>query len=165
MSPAPRQTKIRKTRKTAWLAGLSESDRVLLVWVMASLALMAGLLGAAGASWLNVSDVTAIDRGAPNWVSLDSVRATSLDGDVIKAKVALDAPEASTRAWINGRPHQVALVLQISVSEYQNSGTGGAERVQRLGADMRTRLNTYLAENDVPPVQAVVIEDLVYSPR
>lgn len=144
---------------------LSEPDRTLLIWVVAVTCFVTGLLTALaiGSSWLNPADADKSSAVQPNWVSLDTIRATSGDGEVVKARMALDAPDPDTRAWLRNRPHQVALLLQISVAEYENGDAAGAERVQRLGADTRSRLNKFLVAHHVPPVRDVVVQDLVYS--
>ena len=80
-----------------------------------------------------------------------------------QAKVALDAPNPDTRSWIKSRPQQVALVMQISVAEHDRGNAEGAERVQRLSADIEERLNDYLVAHKVPPVREVVIQDLVIT--
>ena len=142
------------------------SDRFLPAIVFVAVVVLIGLPAAlaTGASWVDWSDKpTAEQAAAPNWLPAETVRATSSDGEVIKAKVALDVPDSDTRSWIKSRPQQVALVMQIAVAEHDHGDAEGAARVQRLSADLHERLNDYLEAHQVPPVRDLVIQDLVIT--
>ncbi len=142
------------------------SDRLLPVAAVVAVVVLVGLPAAlaTGARWVDGSDSTSGgEQAAPSWVSTEPVRATTGSGEVIKARVALDAPAAETRSLIQGQPQQVALLLQISVAEHDPAGAEGSERVQQLAAHIETRLNAYLASHKVPPVREAVIQDFVIS--
>ncbi len=141
------------------------SDGVMQMVIFAAVLLLIGLPAAlaTGASWVDWSEPTPAEKNAPNFLPAETVRATSGEGEAIKAKVALDAPNPDTRSWIKSRPQQVALVMQISVAEHDRGDAEGAERVQRLSADIEERLNDYLVAHKVPPVREVVIQDLVIT--
>jgi len=141
-----------------------EPDRLLPMWIVASLVLLFCALAALamGVRWMNDADA-APDREAPNWLATETVRAVSGDGHAIKARVALDVPDSDTRALIRNRPHQVALAMQIGAAEYEVGDAEGAERVEGLSAEIETHLNKFLVAHRVPPVREVVIQDLVLS--
>jgi flagellar basal body-associated protein FliL len=144
----------------------ASSDRLVPVMVVAAILVLVGLPAAVatGASWVDWSDSTnKAEQAPPSWVTTEPVRAISGDGEVIKARVALDVPDAETRSLIQSQPQQVALLLQITVSEHERGRAEGAERVQRLAGEIETRLNEYLVANKVPPVREAVIQDLVIS--
>lgn len=154
----------RRKKKPAAQAQRSEGDRALITALLTAVLVLLGLLGAQslrGKVWLDWSDDGA--GAAPRWLSTETVRATSGDGEVVKARVALDAPDADTRAWIDSRRRQVTLLMQISVAEQQLGSEAGADRVQRLARGMRDRLNGVLVASEVPPVRDLVIQDLVIS--
>lgn len=145
------------------LLGLSPSDRVLLSWLVPALMLLAGLMGAMGATWAVGASGPVAGQQRPAWLTTGSVRAMSSDGAVIKARLALDAPDADTREWISSRPGQMALLLQISMADYDSEHAEGGQRVQHLAAEIRGHLNRFLTENGIPPVRQVVVQDLVFS--
>lgn len=147
-------------------ASKAPSDRTSPIVVVAAIVVLVGLPAAvaAGARWVDWSDSSnKSEQAPPSWVTTEPVRATSARGEVIKARVALDAPDADTRSLIQSHPQQVALLLQISVAEHENGAAGGGERVQRLASHIETRLNEYLLANKVPPVREAVIQDLVIT--
>ncbi len=84
-----------------------------------------------------------------------------LFGEIVQLKP--DAPEADTREWISSRPGQMALLLQISMTDYDEADAAGGQRVQRLAAEVRVQLNRFLTENGISPVRRVVVQDLVFS--
>ena len=144
----------------------AKSDRFVPVMVVAAILVLVGLPAAVatGASWVDWADsAQPAEQAPPSWVTTEPVRATSGDGEVIKARVALDAPDAQTRSLIQKQPQQVALLLQLSVAEHERGNAEGSERVQRLAADIESRINEYLVANKVPPVREAVIQDLVIS--
>ena len=144
----------------------NSSERLVPLAIVAAVIVLVGLPAAVatGASWVDWSDSTnKSEQAPPSWVTTEPVRATSGDGEVIKARVALDVPDPETRSLIQSQPQQVALLLQISVAEHEAGDAEGAQRVQRLAAHIETRLNEYLVANKVPPVREAVIQDLVIS--
>jgi flagellar basal body-associated protein FliL len=157
-------TSTRPPLQAGLLASLSESERWLLAVLLAGLIVALGTLAtmAQDAPWLDGRDAPRT-RAEPHWLAIETVRATSRDGDYVKARVALDVPDADTRAWLSSRQRQVALLMQVSVAEYENHGAAGGARVQRLADDIRERLNDALEASQVPPVRDVVVEDMVFN--
>ena len=152
-------------RKPAARAARTGSERWVAAAIVAAVVVLVGLPAAlaTGASWVDWSDSSAPEGVTPSWLPPETVRATSNNGEVIKAKVALDVPDEDTRSWIKGHPQQVTLAMQIGVSEHDNGDAEGAARVQRLTASIEERLNDHLVANQVPPVREVVIQDLVIT--
>lgn len=157
----------RKSAKPAkaTAAARSESATPLLASLAAVAVLVAGLLmaKAAGASWLEWADNTEAGGSQPRWMNPETVRATSADGQVVRAKVVVDAPDADTRALLTRRAGQVSLLLQVSVAEHERGDAAGGERIEKLAEEIRDRLNGFLVASGVPPVRDVVIQDLVVS--
>ncbi len=148
------------------LASLSATERQFLLWIGTGLLVGLGLLGAAmsaGRAWLDGGDAFGGDPSRPHWLMLDAVRATTAKGESVRARVALDAPDADTREWIGSQPRQLTLLMQVSVAEYDPGDATGSKRVKQLGAQMQERLNDFLAAREVPPVRSVMVQDLVYS--
>ncbi len=139
------------------------ADRLLPAWAAGTLLLLVGLISGAAlaTTWRAEPSAWVNPRSTPHWLPAESVRATSRDGDIVRARVALDAPDPDTRAWIRSHAGQLELLLQVGVSQFQDDGVGGAQRVQRLGTDIRTHVNTFLSAHHVPPVRDVMIEDLM----
>jgi hypothetical protein len=130
-----------------------------------ALAVLVGI-GLPAAVALGVGDergaAPGIGRGIPgSWVPAQQVRGTSRDGSMVQLRVAIDAPDARTRQFVGASREQVALVLQISLSEHDMAQATGAERVQQLSQGIQDRLNDYLQVWALPPVRDVVIEDMV----
>jgi hypothetical protein len=99
----------------------------------------------------------------PLWVALPQVRATTNDGVIVKARVAVDAPDSS--AAIQRRTQQVGLVLEGSIAAHTRGQLAGAPGIARLSGDMEGRLNGYLADQGVAPVRSLAIQDLYVTPR
>ena len=154
---APRPAPSRPVSLTALWA----SERWVLPFLLGGLALGVAVLALLALAWRSWGDSESAQR--PHWLTTETVRATTLDGQVVKARVAMDAPDADTRAWINDRPRQVALLMQISVSEQDGRQLAGRERVQHLADAMGERLNDLVETSGVPPVRDVVIQDFVIS--
>lgn len=142
-----------------------ESGGPLAVSLAALTFLVVGLLMAqgAGASWLGWAESPGLDGDAPRWLVTDTLRATTADGAVVRAKVVLDAPDNETRMLLGRQAGQVQLLMQVSVAGHDSAGANGAERVQRLSEEIHERLNGFLEAQRVPPVRDVVIQDLVVS--
>lgn len=103
---------------------------------------------------------------APDWVALPLVRATTADGTVVKARVALDVPTRSARSAIERNVQQVGLVLEVSLAQQTRAQIGSAAGIPRLADDMRERLNAYLGGSaEAPAVKSVAIQDLLVNPQ
>jgi hypothetical protein len=109
------------------------------------------------------SSRTGSKQAPPEWLATQTVRATSGDGATVRARVALDAPDPDTRAFINSKSEQVKLLMQIGVSEYERQDGSQADDVQGLADELRARLNNFLVASRVPPVRDLVIQDLLFG--
>ncbi|MFM9916065.1 MAG: hypothetical protein ACKVOX_09690 [Rhizobacter sp.] len=154
-----------RTRVAAAPPPNQASDRLWLAYVLAGVILLIGIpvAVAIGASWVRLSEPAKTDRPAPNWVRSEAVQATTSNGDSVKAQVAFDAAEGSTRAVLEANRTQVALLMQISLGAYDRPTIQDAQGMQRLSKDMRSRLNAFLAEHGAAPVREVIIQDLFFS--
>lgn len=135
------------------------------IYVLAGLIVLIGTPVAIGlgASWIDWSDPVAVSGEAPKWVGSETVRATTSDGEVVKARVAIDAGDASTRSVLEENRRDVALLMQISIASQDRNAVRGAEGMRRLSEDMRERLNTFAAGHQVPGVKQVIVQDLLIS--
>ena len=104
-------------------------------------------------------------QSKPQWVTPGEVRATTRDGTLVRLRVALDAPDSSTRSALESRLQQVGLLLEVSVAALSRSDLAGAEGLARLAHEMLQRLNAYLASEGVAPLKSVAIQDLWYTTR
>ncbi len=105
-------------------------------------------------------------RAVPEWVALPQVRATTIDGTVVKARVALDVPSSSAKSSIQRNVQQVGLVLEVSIAQQTREQIGSPQGIPSLAEDMRDRLNAYLgSEEPEPAVRAVAIQDLLVKPQ
>ena len=86
--------------------------------------------------WSNVEPV----KAAPEWVNLPQVRATTIDGTVVKARVALDVPGAVAKNTIQRNTQQVGLLLEVSIAQQTREQIGSPKGITRLSDDMRDRL-------------------------
>jgi hypothetical protein len=153
------------SRRPRPLGASFEWDRWALIGlVAATLCVLAALgMAATGASWFDTDEAAAERLAPPQWVTTETVRATTSTGQGVKAKVAIDLRDAQTREWFNSRRRQVALLMEISVSEHDGAGLTGSQRVRGLAKAMQERLDEVLAAAQLPPVQGLVIQDLVIS--
>ncbi len=138
------------------------------VWaVSAAIAVLVALpVGVSvGMKWVDLPWVDAPERAVPQWVALPQLRATTLDGSVVKARVALDVESAAVRGTIQRRTQQVGLLLEVSVASRSKAQLRSPEGIALLGRDMRTRLNDYLASEADHAVRAVAIQDLIVNPQ
>jgi len=133
--------------------------------VAALIALPVGV--SVGMSWVDLPWSEAEPtRAAPDWVALPQVRATTIDGTVVKARVALDVPSSSAKSTIQRNLQQVGLVLEVSIAQQTREQIGSPQGIPRLADDMRDRLNAYLGgEEQEPPVKSVAIQDLLVKPQ
>jgi hypothetical protein len=139
------------------------SDRQWLWWLAAAvfIAICIPAAVAVGMSTVRWTDAAPTAGSGPSWVSTQAVKGTSRDGAPVQMRVALDAPDAETRAFVQRSGQQVAIVMQLGIAAHDSRRANGAQRVERLSAALRQRLNTFLEANDVPPVRTLLIEDLV----
>lgn len=140
-------------------------DRLLPAYVLAGVILVIGIPTAVaiGVSWVRFSEPTLAGRPTPNWVRSETVRATTSNGDSVKAQVAIDASDRTTRAALEGNRTQVALLLQISLGAHDRRTLQGAGGMQRLSKDMAQRLNAFLDSHHAAPVREVIIQELFFS--
>ncbi|MFT3663633.1 hypothetical protein [Piscinibacter sp.] len=117
-----------------------------------------------GMSWLDMPWAERPGaRPAPDWVALPALRATTADGTLVKARVALDVPQRSARSTIEHNLQQVGLLLEVSVAQQTREQIGSAAGIPHLAEDMRDRLNAYLGADAA--VRSVAIQDLLVKPR
>jgi flagellar basal body-associated protein FliL len=141
------------------------SDRMLPAYVLAGVILVIGVPAAVmlGVSWVRVSEPTPSGQAAPNWVRSESVQATTSDGESVKARVAIDASDRSSRASLEENRTQVAMMLQICLGAHDRPTLQRAGGMNKLSKDMERRLNEFLAARHEAPVRAVVVQDLLFS--
>jgi flagellar basal body-associated protein FliL len=120
-----------------------------------------------GMSWVDLPwSAPTPQRAVPDWLPLPTVRATTSDGTVVKARVALDVPGGSAKSLIQRNVQQVGLLLEVSIAQQTRAQLGEPQGIPRLAEDMRDRLNAYLGDDgDVPPVKSVAIQDLLVKPQ
>lgn len=117
-------------------------------------------------AWVELPWNDAESRAAPDWVALPQLRATTSDGTVVRARVALDVPGTMTRAQIQRNTQQVGLLLELSVAARTRAELGAPEGIRALSDDMRERLNAYLGVGDGEQgVNSVAIQDLLIKPQ
>lgn len=105
-------------------------------------------------------------QAVPEWVSLPQVRATTTDGTVVKARVALDVQGSSAKTQLQNNMAQVGLLLEISIAQQTRAQIGSPQGIPRLAQDIRDRLNGYLVPNgDDAPIRSVAIQDLLVRHR
>ncbi len=146
-------------------ASQGNSDRLMGACVLAFVIALLGLPTAValGTSWVEIAGSTHAARQAPSWVQSESVRATTSDGTAVLARVAIDAGNAATRNTLEQEWLQVALLLQNSVASHPHQEVVGTSGFRLLSADMRDRLNGFLASRRVEPVRDVIVQDLVVN--
>ena len=116
-----------------------------------------------GMSWVELPwDAPSEGRVTPDWVPMPQVRATTSDGSVVKARVALDVDGAAARSTIQRSTQQVGLVLEVAVASHTRAQIRAPDGIQVLADDMRDRLNAYLGSD---AVNAVAIQDLIVNPQ
>lgn len=142
------------------------------LWLIAAViaALLLVPLGVAvSLSWVETPRVLSESQGhrpTPEWVALPQLRATTQDGVVVRARVALDVPGALLKSQIQRNTQQVGLLLELSVAARSRAELGTAEGLAALAQDMRQRLNGYLGVPEGEPgVTSVAIQDLLVKPQ
>jgi flagellar basal body-associated protein FliL len=118
-----------------------------------------------GMSWVDLPWSQSESRAVPDWVALPQVRTTTIDGTVVKTRVAVDVEGTSARTAIQRRTQQVGLLLEVSVASHTREQISSAQGIERLSGDMRGRLNSYLEAEGVDVVKAVAIQDLLINPQ
>jgi flagellar basal body-associated protein FliL len=145
----------------------SDNRRLILIAVTVTALLAVPIGVSVGMSWVDLpwSNVEPV-KAAPDWVSLPQVRATTVDGTVVKARVALDVPGAVAKNTIQRNTQQVGLLLEVSIAQQTREQIGSPKGITRLSDDMRDRLNAYLGgEGDEAAVKSVAIQDLLVKPQ
>ena len=121
---------------------------------------------AVGMSWVDIPWSARPDAPpTPDWLALPQVRATTLDGVFVKARIALDVEGTSARSTIQRRTQQVGLVLEVAVANHTREQIRAPGGMRRLSTDMRTRLNEYLESEGDRVVRSVAIQDLIVNPQ
>lgn len=147
-------------------AGTDTRRNTAVVAILAALlALPVGV--SVGMSWVDLpwSEPTPA-RAVPDWVSLPQVRATTVDGTVVKARVALDVQDSDAKAQIQRNVQQVGLLLEVSIAQQTRAQIGAPDGIPRLADDMRDRLNAYLGDDgEDAAVKSVAIQDLLVKPQ
>ncbi len=120
-----------------------------------------------GISWVDLPwNEPTPAKAAPDWVSLPQVRATTVDGTVVKARVALDVQGSDAKAQIQRNVQQVGLLLEVSIAQQTRAQIGSPQGIPRLADDMRDRLNAYLGDDgEEAAVKSVAIQDLLVKPQ
>jgi flagellar basal body-associated protein FliL len=121
-----------------------------------------------GMNWVDMPwSEPARTQAAPDWLALPTVRATTSDSTVVKARVALDVADNAAKSAIQRNVQQVGLLLEVSIAQQTRAQIGSAQGIPRLAEDMRDRLNEYLDgdETEPPPVKSVAIQDLLVKPQ
>jgi flagellar basal body-associated protein FliL len=132
--------------------------------VSALLALPVGV--AVAMSWVELPWAEPVPAAAtPEWVALPQLRATTTDGAVVKARVALDVDGVAARTTIQRRTQQVGLLLEVSVASRTRDEIRSADGIEALSQDMQRRLNRYLEAEGANVVRSVAIQDLVVNPQ
>ncbi len=153
--PLPRPDGEKSSNRRIWL-GIAAA-------VSALVALPVGV--SVGLSWLDRPGSNSDGRSVPDWMALAQVRATTIDGAMVKARVALDVEGLSTRTAIERRSQQVGLLLEVSVASHTREQIRSAQGIERLAQDMRSQLNNYLESEGVGGVRSVAIQDLLVNSR
>jgi flagellar basal body-associated protein FliL len=138
------------------------------VWVVSAaiaavIALPVGV--SVGMKWVDLPWTESQERAVPEWVPLPQLRATTIDGSVVKARVALDVESAAVRGTIQRRTQQVGLLLEVSVASRSKEQIRSPEGIEALSRDMRKRLNDYLESEADNAVRSVAIQDLIVNPQ
>ena len=150
-------------------AAPSSETRRSVVIVAALTALVAVPVGVSlGMKWVDLpwSEASKV-QAAPEWLALPTVRATTSDGTVVKARVALDVSSGAARSAIQRNVQQVGLLLEVSIAQQSRAQIGSAQGIPHLAQDMRDRLNEYLDADasGAPPVKSVAIQALLVKPQ
>ena len=155
-APAPAESSSADTRRSLFIVAA----------LGAAIALPVGV--SVGMKWVDMPWAEpARTQAAPDWVALPTVRATTSDGTVVKARVALDVSDGAARSTIQRNVQQIGLLLEVSIAQQTRAQLGAAQGIPRLAEDMRERLNEYLdgADAKAPPVKSVAIQDLLVKPQ
>jgi len=148
------------------LAGPIDGRRLWLIGAAVAALLLVPLGVAVGLAWVELPQASSPSRATPDWVALPQLRATTNDGVVVRARVALDVPGTLLKAEIQRNTQQVGLLLELSVAARTRAELGSSAGLSALSEDMRARLNGYLgvAEGE-PGIVSVAIQDLLIKPQ
>ncbi len=142
----------------------TDSRRALLIvlGIAAVIAVPAGIAG--GMQWLDLPALWSKEgRPTPQWTSIGQVRATTQDGTLVKVRVALDAGNSDTRRAVERRLREVQLLLEVSVNTQRTQDLAGAHGIEQMSAEMRRRIDEYLATEGAGPLKSLLIQDLWYT--
>lgn len=144
-----------------------DTRRTLLVVAVVTALISVPVGVSVGMSWVDMPwSEAARSNAVPDWVTLPTVRATTSDGTVVKARVALDVPDSGAKSTIQRNVQQVGLLLEVSIAQQTRAQIGSAQGIPRLAQDMRDRLNAYLESDEEDPlVKSVAIQDLLVKPQ
>jgi flagellar basal body-associated protein FliL len=157
-----------KKPTSATRATPATSDTARSLYAVAVITALIGVLvgTAATVAWVERTGArSSASQPAPQWVTPSEVRATTRDGTIVKARVALDAVNASNRSAVERRMQQVGLVLELSIGSHSRHELVAPDGISRLAADMLQRLNDYLVAQGADPLRSVAIQDLWYTTR
>ncbi len=151
---------------TSTAAG-ADTKRTLLVVAVVTALISVPVGVSVGMSWVDMPwSEASHSRAVPDWVTLPMVRATTSDGTVVKARVALDVADSSAKSTIQRNVQQVGLLLEVSIAQQTRAQIGSTQGIPRLAEDMRDRLNAYLeSDAEDPLVKSVAIQDLLVKPQ
>ncbi|TMH26925.1 MAG: flagellar basal body-associated FliL family protein [Betaproteobacteria bacterium] len=164
--PAPQKPKPgSKTKARTATSAASVARPLVTIAVIGAVIGVLVVVAAGVSSVVNPRSMFSGSQSKPQWVTPGEVRATTRDGTLVRLRVALDAPDSSTRSALESRLQQVGLLLEVSVAALSRSDLAGAEGLARLAHEMLQRLNAYLASEGVAPLKSVAIQDLWYTTR
>ncbi|MES2090684.1 MAG: flagellar basal body-associated FliL family protein [Pseudomonadota bacterium] len=113
-----------------------------------------------GASWLDVKPTISPPRPAPNWVMPELIKATTSDGTIVTAKVAIDVADSASRTMFAREGGQLVFMLQVVLAARSEEELTSKDGLEQLSKDLRRQVNGYLKAQDLPPVKSVVVQDL-----
>lgn len=149
------------------VASRRENLRLFLIAASVTAILVLPIGVAVGMSWIELpfTPSTPARAAAPDWLPLSQVRATTLDGNFVKVRVAVDVHSPSARGTLQRNAQQVGLLLETTVASRTREEIRTADGLQDLSEDMRDRLNDYLESEGDRVVRSVAIQDLIVNPR
>lgn len=142
----------------------ADGRRVVLIvlGIATAIAVPAGIAG--GMQWLDLPALWSKGgRPTPQWLNVGQVRATTQDGTLVKVRVALDVGDSGTRRAVERRLREVLLLLEVSVNTQRTQDLAGAHGIERLSAEMQSRIDDYLASEGTGPLKSLAIQDLWYT--
>lgn len=142
-------------------------DRLVPIYLLVILALTIGLTSglAIGMSSFRLDQWMPSSRSVPSYIESGTVHATTSDGTIVTARVAIDVRNTDTRAVLEKERDQVAPMLQNSVGVQPHDSILGASGITQISANMRTQLNQFLESRQAEPIHEVMIQDLLIKKR